>query len=136
MTEKILIHLIDGAEAWVPIIAKQTGPYSFEILDDSEFIYDDPSVIFEFYPGDIVEVEDAFDEEHQYKAVKLIQLSRHPDRKYLLFKYKATRHLMPVDKQSAKDFHTEIERIRNEINEGQFVYRGIKETLKYIDKNA
>ena len=136
MTEKVLIHVIDGSDTWVPINAKQTGPYSYEILDDPEFVYDDPSVLFQFYPGDTVEVEDSLDEVYQFKAVDLIKPSTHPDRKYLLFKYRATSNAMSIDKQTTKDFDKEIQRIRKEINEGQFVYRGIKETIKYLDKNA
>jgi hypothetical protein len=71
MTEKILVHVIEGAESWVPIDAQEISTYQYMILNDSEYEDIDIGTFFEFYPGDIVVVEDAFDEEYQFKALKI-----------------------------------------------------------------
>jgi len=136
MTEKIYVHLIDGSDAWVPIEARQIDRNKYLILDDSEYTDNDPSVLFEYYPGDIVEVEDSLEEEYQFKASKLITPSNRPDRKYFLFKFKSTLRLMPTSIDTAEEFKDEIKRIKDEITTGQFVYRGIKETIKFIDNTT
>jgi len=133
MKEKIYVHQIDGADTWLPINARQIGRNKYLILDDNEYAGNDPSVLFEFYPGDIVEVVDSMEEEYQFKASQLITPSTLPDRKYFLFKFKSTLRLVPISIDTAEEFRDEIIRTKYEIASGQFVYKGIKETIKYID---
>ena len=57
----------------------------------------------------------------------------YPDRKYLLFKYKATLRQMPTTLEKAVEFKDEILRIKHEIAAGQFVYKGAKETIQKMD---
>lgn len=136
MRDKIYVHIIEGSEDWIPINAERTNGYHYIILEDNEYADIDPSLLFEFYPGDVVEVEPTLEEEYEFKALNLISFSNHPDRKYLYFKYKGTRRLLPTNKDIAEEFKEEICRIKNEISAGQFVYRGIKETIKYLDINT
>lgn len=133
MTEKILVHVIEGAESWVPMDAQEMSTYQYMILNDSEYEDIDIGTFFEFYPGDIVVVEDAFDEEYQFKALKFSSFGSYPDRKYLHFKYKATLRQIPSTLEKAEEFKDEILRIKLEIAAGQFVYKGIKETIQKID---
>jgi phosphorylcholine metabolism protein LicD len=133
MTEKILVHVIDGAESWVPVNAEQIGTFKFMILDDHEYEDIDLGIFFGFYPGDIVVVEDAFDEEYEFKAIRISSFGSYSDRKYFHFKYKATLRQIPTTPEKAEEFKDEILRIRHEIAAGQFVYKGIKETIQYMD---
>jgi hypothetical protein len=133
MTEKILVHVIEGAESWVPIDAQEISTYKYMILNDSEYEDIDIGTFFEFYPGDIVVVEDAFDEEYQFKALKIYSFGSYPDRKYLHFKYKSTLRQIPTTPEKAEEFKDEILRIKHEIAAGQFVYKGIKETIQKMD---
>jgi hypothetical protein len=133
MTEKILVHVIDGAESWVPVNAEQIGTFKFMILDDHEYEDIDLGIFFGFYPGDIVVVEDAFDEEYEFKAIRISSFGSYPDRKYLFFKYKATLRQIPTSLETAEEFKDEILRIKHEMTDGQFVYKGIKETIQYMD---
>ena len=133
MTEKILVHVIDGAESWVPVNAEQIGTFKFIILDDHEYEDIDLGIFFGFYPGDIVVVEDAFDEEYEFKANKISSFGSYPDRKYLFLKYKATLRQIPTSLETTVEFKDEILRIKLEMADGQFVYKGIKETIQYMD---
>jgi hypothetical protein len=133
MTEKILVHVIEGAESWVPIDAQEISTYQYMILNDIEYEDIDIGTFFEFYPGDIVVVEDAFDEEYQFKALKISSFGSYPDRKYFHFKYKATLRLIATTQEKAEEFKDEILRIKHEIAAGQFVYKGAKETIQKMD---
>jgi hypothetical protein len=133
MTEKILVHFIEGAESWLPIDAQEISTYQYMILNDNEYEDIDIGTFFEFYPGDIVVVEDAFDEEYQFKALKIYSFGSYPDRKYLHFKYKSTLRQIPTTPEKAVEFKDEILRIKHEIAAGQFVYKGIKETIQKMD---
>ena len=118
MTEKILVHVIEGAESWVPIDAQEISTYQYMILNDIEYEDIDIGTFFEFYPGDIVVVEDAFDEEYQFKALKISSFGSYPDRKYFHFKYKATLRQSPTTPEKAEEFKDEILRIKHEIAAG------------------
>jgi hypothetical protein len=133
MTEKILVNVIEGAESWVPIDAQEISTYQYMILNENEYEDIDIGTFFEFYPGDIVVVEDAFDEEYQFKALKIYSFGSYPDRKYLHFKYKSTLRQIPTTPEKAEEFKDEILRIKHEIAAGQFVYKGIKETIQKMD---
>jgi hypothetical protein len=133
MTEKILVHVIEGAESWVPIDAQEISTYQYMILNDNEYEDIDIGTFFEFYPGDIVVVEDAFEEEYQFKALKIYSFGSYPDRKYLHFKYKSTLRQIPTTPEKAVEFKDEIIRIKLEMAAGQFVYKGIKETIQKMD---
>lgn len=133
MTEKILVNVIEGAESWVPIDAQEISTYQYMILNDIEYEDIDIGTFFGFYPGDLVVVEDAFDEEYQFKALKISSFGSYPDRKYLHFKYKATLRQIPTTPEKAVEFKDEIIRIKLEIAAGQFVYKGIKETIQKMD---
>lgn len=134
MIEKIYIRMIDCIECWLPVNATPLELDKYLILDDAEFDVNDPGVLFEFYPGDIVEVDDSMEDEFQYKATALIKPSNHADRKYFLFKFKSALRQMPTSIASAIEFCDEINRVKKEIAAGQFVYRGIRETIEYMDR--
>ncbi|MDB5249843.1 MAG: hypothetical protein JWQ40_4237 [Segetibacter sp.] len=132
--DKIYIRMIDGSNTLVPVNAEQINDKLFIILNDEEYSDPDPSVLFEFYPGDIVEVADTenLDNEYQYAAKRLIKPATTDDRDYHEFKFYATFWHLPIDKQTADRFRPIVERIRQESKEGKFFYRGILDTANRL----
>src|SRR6187402_2740138 len=115
--QKIYIHLVDGTDVWVLINAKLIQDAQFEIIETDEYKELDAKGLFEFYPGDVVELGDHIltDGTKRQVAKKLISKGKWPDRKYYEFNYKATLNQLTIDKQTAQIFHNEIERIKKEI---------------------
>jgi ABC-type nitrate/sulfonate/bicarbonate transport system substrate-binding protein len=58
MIKKIYIKLIDGTETWVPINAKLVNRGQYRIIDNDKFLDLSTDELYEFLPGDIVEIED------------------------------------------------------------------------------
>jgi hypothetical protein len=134
--DTIYIELIDGARARVPVKGVKLNDNQFRILDDYEFRYSDPLHLFEFYPGDVVEVEDRAASENKkvHVANKLVQAGEFPDRKYNEFKFLAAVGHLPLDQQTAQYYRDEIARIKREIASGQFFYKTLLETIGLLDK--
>lgn len=108
----------------------------YQILDhNGEFAFEgDPMYLFEFYPGDIVEVEI-----HNFKdgssglvAKKLIKLGQWSDRKFNEFKFRATQGAIPLNKISAEFYTEEIERIIREQESGEEFYQDTLDTVKKL----
>ena len=118
-TDKVYVYFIDGTFTFVPINARHINDTLFEILDDPEYSDIDGSVLFEFYPGDIVEVVESenLDNEYRYFAKTIIQPSKRADRDYLEFKYRATQRNLPIDKSTVLTFKDVIKRIKKENSE-------------------
>jgi hypothetical protein len=132
MTEDIIyIELVDGARARVPVKGVQVRENQFEILDNYEFRYNDPLHLFEFYPGDVVEVEDraATEDKKIHVANKLVRAGGFPDRKYNEFKFLAAVGHLAIDSETARYYHNEIVRLKSEVAAGQFFYKTLLETL-------
>jgi hypothetical protein len=134
--DKIYVRFIDGTNSWVPINAREKSNNLYELLDDQEYNDLDSTELFEFYPGDIVEVEDSedLDNEYQYVAKQLVSASRRPDRDYLVFKFYSTFRHLPINELTAKKYTAVIQRIKREKTEGKFFYKGILETVERLDK--
>ena len=134
-TTKILVRVIDGANTLVPIDAKCYDDDHYEILDDIEYRDLDASILFEYYPGDIVKGDfHIFPVGDNIQAHHLVKAGPFPDRSYLEFKFRATLRILPSTIDSAEKFHAEIERIKKEKSEGVFFYRGIIELVEYFDR--
>jgi hypothetical protein len=54
---EIYVHFLDGALAFIPIPAIYIKNTEYEILENSEFDYEDDSILFEFGPGDNVKTK-------------------------------------------------------------------------------
>jgi len=136
--EKIYVRMIDGGNTSVPVNAEKVGDRSYRILNDEEYSDSDsdPGVLFQFYPGDIVEVDDTGNVDHdfQYAAKRLIQPAKTEDRNYLNFKFHATLWLLPINKQNAERFKGVLERIKKESIAGQYFYQGIRETASRLEQ--
>lgn len=132
---KLLVRLIDGAETWVPINVRHIIDDQYEILDDKEYHDLDESVLFEFFPGDIVIGDSEIIPDGDYEqARQLIKPGAYPDRKYFEFKYRATLRKLSIDQHSADKYRSEIERIKKEKLTGHFFYRGILEAVTYLEQ--
>jgi hypothetical protein len=108
--------MIDGGNTLVPINAEKVGDQSYRILNDEEYSDSDsdPGVLFQFYPGDIVEAGDSGDVDHdfQYAAKRLIEPAKTEDRDYPDFKFHATLWLLQINKQTAERFKGVLEKIK------------------------
>ena len=128
--------MIDGTETWVPINAKLINNDQFEIIENPEFNDLDTNELYEFLPGDIVELENhAFQNGTSGKvAKKQISKGHWSDRNYMDFKFKATLGLLNIDKKTAQIYQKEIERVKKEKSTGQFFYPLIIETVDKLEK--
>ena len=132
---KLYVRLIDGTDTWVPINARHIKDDRYEILDDIEYHNLDESVVIEFFPGDIVIGDSNIIPDGDFEqARQLIKPGSYPDRNYFEFKFRATLRQLPINKNTADKYRHEIERIKKEKLAGHFFYRGILETVTYLDK--
>jgi hypothetical protein len=135
-TEELYIHMIDGIDNYIPIPAQTLDGVAYEILNDP--IYEEVSPIgalFEFYPGDWVEVNNDHTplQEYQY-AGPVISKGLFPDRKYYEFLYRATTQTLEFSDQNILEYQEEIKRVQGEINNGKVFYRNVRELLKHLEK--
>lgn len=135
---KIYVQLLDGSTAWVPINGKQIADNVYQVLDDPEFDgwEDHPLYIFEFYPGDLIElVEHTFsDGQIGLVAGRLVKEGEWKDRRMNEFKFKATFGQLIIDKQTAIKYRKEIERIKTDISNGEVFYNGIHDSIDNFKK--
>lgn len=134
-TQKIYIRLIDGTNVWVPIIAKLIQGDQFKILENPEYDDLETNELYEFFPGDKVELE-----QHVFKdgskgkvAKKLISKGQWTDRDYNEFKFKATLGQLSLDKETANKYRNEIERVKKEKNSGKYFYPSLLDTVEKLD---
>jgi len=139
-TEKIYIQLLDDSTAWVPTKAEKLEENRFKILEEGEFLefpLDEwPLHLFEFWPGDIVELgTHTFSDGHKgLIASKLIESGHWPERKFAEFKFKATMGQLEINEETADIFKLEIERIKSENSKGEFFYPAILGTIKKLEE--
>lgn len=132
--QRIYIHLIDGTDVWVLVNAKQIQVNQFEISEDSEYGKVDSNELFEFFPGDVVELEERVlsDSSKRQVATRLISKGQWPDRKFNEFKYKAALNRLSIDKQTALFYQDEIERVKREFSDGKTFYPTIIEQVNKL----
>lgn len=129
----ILVRTIDGLQEWTQVLAREIDEETYEILDCTEYHHDDNSVLFEFYPGDIVHVGYVtMPLEDDPQAIRLVQTGQWPKRDYFLFQYKVMKHTLPSNLALFTPWLPVIDTIRKEMNEGIFFYRHIREFIQHI----
>lgn len=138
--EKIYVRMIDGVEALVPIdacfVSQSHGRYErWKIQADTEYDSCSEATLFEFYPGDVVEVENAEfpDDDYTWKAVEMVTPSSDPERTYWEFQFRAAEHCPPPEAECKLRFLDVIERIKKEKAAGKFFYMGVVEAIKYFE---
>ena len=128
--------MLDGAESYVPIEAETNDQKVYKILNDPE--YNDLKefgALFEFYPGDLVSVNnDNFPLGHYQYAGPLLKEGPFPKRKYFEFMYKATLNRISIDKNTYDKYRDEISQIKQEIHEGRKFYRNIVNAIEYLGR--
>lgn len=129
--QKIYIHSIDGTDVWLPVDANNIKDNEYEILENEEYVDPEPNELFEFFPGDIVEIGSKIfkDGTNRQVAKKLINTGNWTDRKFIKFKYLATFGKLSIDLRTAKMYNDEIERIKENEQRGQFYYQAMIETV-------
>jgi len=136
-TEKIYVQLLDGTTVWVPIKAKKIDGLRFKILEGDKYLdtVDFPLHLFEFWPGDIVELKPHTftDGQSGQVASTLVVQGNWPDRKFSEFKYKATLGQLEINEKTVVKYRQEIERVHIEKLNGQFFYPGILETIEKLE---
>jgi hypothetical protein len=133
--ERIFIQLLDGSIAFVPVRATKLSNNQYKILDDKEFTdYIDFLYVHEFYPGDIVELEQHLfnDGSTGLVATRLISAGQWPGRKLNEFKFKAVLGQVTIDKQSADKYSDELNQIIKQKSTGQFVYPALLDTIEKL----
>ncbi|CAN5439198.1 hypothetical protein BH11BAC1_BH11BAC1_23950 [soil metagenome] len=135
--EKIFVHMLDGAECYIPIEAQTNNGEVYEILNDIEYFGNaELGSLFEFYPGDLVSVNsDNFPPGDFQYAGPLLAEGRFPNRKYFEFLYKATLNNMGTGKDAYDKYQEEIKQIKLEIKAGKNFYRNIITTVEYLERN-
>jgi hypothetical protein len=133
--DKVYIHVIDGTDVFIPVDARKVASEQYQLLNDEMYADGDPNCLFEFFVGDMVEVEQHrfADGKYGFVAKKLIQSGDREDRSYWEFKFKATVGQLPIDRHTVQKYKRDIERVKGEINQGQFLYPSLVETLKKLD---
>ena len=136
--QKVYIHMIDGADARIPINARMIQDSQYEILDDSEFTEAYPSVLFEFYPGDIVEtgIQTLKDGKDVNVAKKIVSQGQWQNRKYYEFLFMATLERLKIDLHTVDKYRDEVERVKKEYSAGQFFYPATIDTVHKLDSLA
>lgn len=128
--------MIDGKETWVPINAKVIDNDQYQIIDNPEFTNLVTNELYEFLPGDIVELENhVFQNGTSGKvAKKFILKGNWTDRNYMDFKFKVTIGLLKIDKNTAQIYQQEIERVKKDKSTELYLYPSIIETVDKLDK--
>ncbi len=134
--ERIYVRVIDGIMSMVEVASREVKSYQFEILDDPTFHRTHPGTLFEFYPGDIVRVEDTedMDNEYLYEAKEIVRRSEHPDRLYLEIQFRFVTGFLGAIEHEYPLFKEAIERIKRESSAGKFFYPRILEELPYLER--
>lgn len=136
-SEKIYVYHLDGVFVWIPIEAKRINGDRFQILVDEEYelFRNEPWMVYEFYPGDIVELgEQKFDNgETQSVAKKLLSKGNWPERQLNEFKFRATIGNLDIDRDTALKYRDEIQRILSDHSSGQFYYPALIETSQKLN---
>lgn len=124
----IYVQMVDAVECWVPVKAKLIDNNLYLILENDDCYNGilEFGELFEFFPGDIVEVID-----HSWSygknvklATKLVTASSYPDRKLFDFLFKVWQRRIPFDKNTFIAYNEEINRVKKEDAEG-IVYNPI-----------
>jgi len=136
-SEKIYIRLLDGATCWVPIDAFKESENRYKIIESSDYteFEEFPDHIYEFWPGDIVELSD-----HEFMdgtkgkvASRLIEYGSWPGRKLREFKFRASLEILHSDLKTARHYHDEIRLVKDEIAKGEFNYQPVLNYIRIFD---
>lgn len=131
---KILIHAIDGADVWIPISARRIDTSQYELLMDPEFDETDTGTLFEFIPGDVVELD-----LHLFKngkkeliAKKLVVPSKRSDKMYFEFQFGCVQGSLQSSIEVLHQYEQVLQRIEAEMEHGQFFYPHVVKKLKEL----
>jgi len=130
-TQKIYIQLIDGTKVWVPINAKKIQDNRFEIGQDKEYENLNANELFEFFPEDIVEIDEHVFEDGTKGQVakKLISKGKWTDRDFNEFNFQVVAGQIKLDKETAILNHKHIERVKKKIQRDNFIIRQLLKLL-------
>lgn len=126
--EIIYVQMVDAVDCWVPVEAQKFENNHYLILENDDCYAGilEFGELFEFFPGDIVEVID-----HSWSygknvklATKLVKASTYPERKLFDFLFKVWQRRIPFDKNTFIAYNEEIIRVKKEDAEGK-VYNPI-----------
>lgn len=133
--ERIYLRHLDTSIVFIPVDAAKIYDNAYKILDNSEFDdFGDPQYLFEFYPGDIVELgpHEFSDGTFDLVASTLLTAGQWPNRKLSEFLFKAFVGQIPIDKASVDKYADEIEQIRQRKDNGEDFYNEISDTVNKL----
>lgn len=132
MKIKILVKCIDGVELLIPINAIKISEKIAEIVEDENFTSNDFSEIFEFYTGDIVEIEE---KENSIFATKLKKNGNYKNRSLLNFMFNILQENFRINNDVYNSNIEEIIQIKDYNKKGIFIYPKILEKIKDFESN-
>ena len=135
MNEKIYIRMIDGAMTYIPVSGEEMGDNKYKLLDINEYDPQDSSCILEFYPGDIVRVEETKIGESKDKSKLAVDLVSGGDCRetysefiFIILSGKT------IDNDLRNRYNKAIEMVQKEIEEdSKFHYPDVK---SWIERNT
>ena len=128
ITDKVYIEFVDGIPVRIPIEAAFISDGIYKILPDTEFDYEEDSVLFEFGERDIVRVKvgQFADGKQALRAYELLENGDQRNiQKRLLF-YILMKETAPLDLLENVD-RNDIKALKNKIEQAVFMYPSIKE---------
>jgi hypothetical protein len=121
----------------VPIDAQKLSEHQYKILESIEYsdFEEFPFHIYEFWPGDIIELTDfEFSDGNNGKvASRLVKSGNWPNRKLREFKFKASLKQLSNDRQTVIHYFEEIKCVKNEIAKGKFNYQQVIDYVALVD---
>lgn len=134
--EKIVIHVIDGADMWLVVNAEKVEGDKYVIKDffEEEFDAGDTSMLPQFIPGDVVitELEENENGERFRIAKSLVEPSQHEEKTYFEFLYRLVTGNKPKDRLERTIYKDSIKRVRRELEDGTFHYFAVENYVNGI----
>ena len=108
----ICVTMIEGSVCMVEVKAKKVAAGQYEITECPEFDAEDTSLLLEYLPGDVVQVE-------RDTAIALLSTQQTEERAYWRFLFEVTDKGAPVlMNTTSPHFEAVVSRIREEIKQG------------------
>jgi hypothetical protein len=129
----IIVRSIDGILDWVEVQARFIDDEQYEIIDCPPYQEPDDSILFEFYPGDLVVVNsNIFPNGDFEQAIRLIRPGSYPDRRLKEFMFRATFRTLAMNRETLESYKDEINRIEADLKAGKFYYNAIRYAVSHF----
>jgi transcription antitermination factor NusG len=132
----VFLRFIDGTETFVPVKAEEINDNVYQILRFEEYNSEERSVLYEFKPGDIVNIKKQefndgtigylADQYSNNKSEKEIDINQ--------FLFRILTGKLDVNSSSKIEYKDYIQKIHNELENGIHHYPAIKKWIDLVRK--